>query len=107
MSTKKDYTLVYLPNFDVYLKFLKTPFISKVQGIRKIEIINNNRIIGEFNIDERFNIIKSLSWFKYQPTTEFELTYVYLRSKYNELKNQTLDMVIGRIMEYHRLYLFF
>lgn len=80
MSTKENYILVYLPNFDVYLKFLKLTYISKVKGIRKIEIINNYKIIGELNIDERFNIIK------YQPTTEFELTYVYLINKYIELK---------------------
>jgi hypothetical protein len=94
MFTDKDYTLVYLPNFDIHLKFLEFAYETKtankstnvpkrsIPGYREIQVLNKNIKIGKFYIDERFNTITS----KPSKSDIYNKTYHYLKNKYNELK---------------------
>lgn len=94
MFIDKDYTLVYLPNFDIHLKFLEFAYETKtankstnvpkrsLPAYRKIEVLHKSIIIGEFYIDERFNTITSLP----SDNEVYNKIYHYLKDKYLKLK---------------------
>lgn len=88
MKMFTDNKFIYLPNFNVYLRFIehKNGTDKKyLPGYRRIEILHKNIRIGEFYIDERFNTIRGESN-KRSSRIDFNKIYHYLMNKYNELK---------------------
>ena len=109
MFTDKDYTLVYLPNFDIHLKFLEFAYETKtankstnipkrsIPGYREIQVLHKSIKIGEFYIDERLNTITS----KPNESNTYNKTYHYLKNKYYDLKRTDFRYGDWEKMVYH------